>query len=324
MNNDLVNCNNPTAEHLVLAMEKWGVGNNSLKFIRGNENWVYELDDRIFRFTRKDHRSRGEIQAEIDWIIYLSNQGLSVSIPLKSKQNHFIEKISDFWNCTVFRKAPGILLKEKRHFKKEVFLSWGKSIGLMHKATGSFSPGKNKRKTWNKDDGYLLSQQALLSSDPSNPITIQYLNLLKKIDSYPKDRKYYGLIHGDFHHGNFHYNSKSNQITLFDFDDCHYSWFAFDIAVPFASLELSTYLRGLNVDYKAFQHYFLEGYHKEYSLDSFWLDQIPLFMNYRFASLYFWFKGRAMKNRITIGFPTRDFMNICEILTLENKPKLCL
>jgi len=39
----------------------------------------------------------------------------------------------------------------------------------------------------------------------------------------------FGLIHGDFHHGNF--LSQKGKIAVIDFDDCGFGHFAYDLAV---------------------------------------------------------------------------------------------
>ena len=58
------------------------------------------------------------------------------------------------------------------------------------------------------------------------------------LDSLPKDDDCYGLIHADIHQGNFFVDENDN-ITIFDFDDCHYHWFAYDLAVPLFGLAIS-------------------------------------------------------------------------------------
>ncbi|WP_369011133.1 phosphotransferase [Paenibacillus sp. MER TA 81-3] len=44
-----------------------------------------------------------------------------------------------------------------------------------------------------------------------------------------QDKESYGLIHGDIKVGNFMVNH--NVITMFDFDECQYSWCVKDIAI---------------------------------------------------------------------------------------------
>ena len=309
--------NGPKNEELDRAKKVWGLGDIDLNFIRGNENWVYEYKDLIFRFTANYHCSIEELDAELNWISYLGSQGLSVSVPVSSTNHRLIEEISDVWSCVVFKKAEGEQLLHADKFTKEVFLSWGKLTGAIHRATKNYIPGVNRRHQWDEDDGYLLSQKALKETDPSHTMAIQYVDLLSKLRTYEKSSNGYGLIHGDFHHGNFHYDRADNQITLFDFDDSNYFWYAFDLVVPFASLELSKHFRGLELDYTDLQKYFMEAYQKEYDLDSYWLDELPVFMKYRFVSLYFWSKGRSLNSRVNSDDSTKSFMGVCEKLASE-------
>lgn len=100
-------------------------------------------------------------------------------------------------------------------------------MGRMHLLTKSYKAADDAVQrddwgTWNMDNPYL--QQG------------RYHILLKKlkslentIASLPKDAQSYGLIHNDFHPYNFHINN--DDITVFDFDDSIYGWFALDIAI---------------------------------------------------------------------------------------------
>ena len=46
----------------------------------------------------------------------------------------------------------------------------------------------------------------------------------------PKIADSYGLIHNDFNDGNFTVDYDNGDITVFDFDDCCYFWFMYDLA----------------------------------------------------------------------------------------------
>ena len=61
----------------------------------------------------------------------------------------------------------------------------------------------------------------------------------------------FGLIHGDFHHGNF--LSQGNDIAALDFDDCGFGTYAYDIAVT-----LSGIIRRPN--FRELRSALLEGY----------------------------------------------------------------
>ena len=183
--------------------------------------------------------------------------------------------------------------------------------------TQNFKEPSLKRHHWTKDDGFILSRQALKSVNQKSPIVKKYNELVEKIKNYPEDSDAFGLIHGDLHHGNFHYDFEKKKMTAFDFDDCNYFYYAFDIAVPFASLEFSNQEKRLNLNLDDALNDFFDGYHKEYELGQFWIDEIQTFKKYRYASLYFWCKGRELNNRIEISDARRNFVSLCEKLALD-------
>ncbi len=53
--------------------------------------------------------------------------------------------------------------------------------------------------------------------------------LVETVRTLPKTSEAYGLIHGDFLFSN--YLVGKNSLTIVDFDDCEYGYFAYDIAV---------------------------------------------------------------------------------------------
>ncbi|OQY33837.1 MAG: hypothetical protein B6I38_03100 [Anaerolineaceae bacterium 4572_5.1] len=79
------------------------------------------------------------------------------------------------------------------------------------------------------------------------------------IDTLPKDRAGYGLIHQDAHGGNFFI--KDGAITLFDFDDCMYGWFIYDIAMVLFYAALGK--EDMAAFTKTFMGDFLQGYAQE-------------------------------------------------------------
>lgn len=58
----------------------------------------------------------------------------------------------------------------------------------------------------------------------------QKYDQLDGLHALPKDADSYGLIHNDFNDGNFTVDYDNDNITAFDFDDCCYFWFMYDIA----------------------------------------------------------------------------------------------
>jgi Ser/Thr protein kinase RdoA (MazF antagonist) len=103
------------------------------------------------------------------------------------------------------------------------------------------------------------------------------------LDALPKNRDSYGLIHQDAHGGNLFVDEAGN-ITLFDFDDCVYSWFIYDIAVVLFYQVM--YKDDPVVFAQVFMRHFMRGYHQHNRLDDAWLAEIPYFLKLREIDLY--------------------------------------
>jgi Ser/Thr protein kinase RdoA (MazF antagonist) len=116
----------------------------------------------------------------------------------------------------------------------------------------------------------------------------QYRSVLEQIHALPKDKTSYGLIHQDAHQNNFFIDT-DDTLTLFDFDDCVYSWFVNDIAIVLFYISMDAEEYGF-ADAASFTHefliHFLRGYRGAYSLPSAWLKAIPVFLKLRELELY--------------------------------------
>ena len=75
-----------------------------------------------------------------------------------------------------------------------------------------------------------------------------------------------------------------NQITMFDFDDCAYSWFINDIAIVL--FYISMWQPGSPEFARDFLTAFFRGYRQENTLDVRWLAEIPHFLKLREIDLY--------------------------------------
>lgn len=59
----------------------------------------------------------------------------------------------------------------------------------------------------------------------------KYREVWDHLQTLPKTRANYSLIHQGIAHGSNFLVDDTGTITLFDFDDCVYSWFSNDIAI---------------------------------------------------------------------------------------------
>jgi Ser/Thr protein kinase RdoA (MazF antagonist) len=157
---------------------------------------------------------------------------------------------------------------------------------------------------------------------PSETVILdQFLGLMRHLGTLSKDHESYGLIHQDAHAGNF-FVADGDKITLFDFDDCVYSWFIYDIAMVLFYGLMGHEGDPAHIEY--FCRHFLHGYRQENLLDPKWLIEIPNFLKLReidlYAQILFSFGGaehiddpwcqkymKGRKQKIESGSPYIDF-----------------
>ena len=79
------------------AAKLWRGESASLKHIGDSENYVYSFiaseKRRFLRLTSNHHRSLSQIEAELDFVRYLHQGGVSVSLPLTSLNGLAVEEI---------------------------------------------------------------------------------------------------------------------------------------------------------------------------------------------------------------------------------------
>lgn len=77
--------------------------------------------------------------------------------------------------------------------------------------------------------------------------------------------------------------SHQARITIIDFDDPVWHWFATDLARPF--LELADHPLE---DRRQVLGWFNKGYHSERPIDKIWVENLPWFMRMKTLGIYAW------------------------------------
>jgi amicoumacin kinase len=259
----------------------------------GFQNIVFKYhadsSEQILRVTSRSKRTIESIQSELDFIGCLAKAGVAVSKPIPSKNGCYIEEFyyqGDSYYLTSFEQAIGkpIDVSNPDEWNREFFKNWGRTLGQMHNVAQKHNHQFEfyKRPSWSGLNGDIST---FLATN-SKKALITYEKLMKTINSLPREKDTYGLIHNDFHQGNFFV--LEGQLTIFDFDDTSFCWFAQDIAASF----YHAVWQGLafNPEYKNFPlefiYSFLEGYRLEINLSKEILKQIPLFLKLREFFLY--------------------------------------
>ena len=245
----------------------------------------------ILRISFNQERTSEQIRAELHFINYLIEHGVRASAPVKSKAGNLVESITNHGiplYAVSFIKGKGMRVPDNQYRYREnvpieeYFLDWGQMLGKMHAATRKYQPINDliRRPTWFElhksrfENLRLIQERYPLVHD-------RITSLFEEIQSLPKEKDGYGLIHGDFNDGNFTVDYSNGNMTVFDFDDCCYFWFAYELASAWEGGIGRVMFRGLQ-ERKAFmKHYMdvvMEGYDKNNSLLSVWMEKIPMFI----------------------------------------------
>ncbi|MEK3779271.1 phosphotransferase enzyme family protein [Paenibacillus sp. FSL R5-0810] len=282
-------------EHILEDAAKFfGIDLSDLKYIGGFQNFVYEYPKKdklyILRITHSSHRHSNHVCGEIEWVQYLYNNGVSVSKPIASKADRYVEVLeldNSYFIITSFEKAPG-----KKIFYPECMNNdplsemCGELTGQIHKLSRTYVPSRKEfmRHDWT-ENSYLKDIKKYIPSNQDR-VFESFKQLTSQINNLKKEDKY-GLIHGDINVGNFFIDH--NKMTLFDFDECQYSWYVEDIAIQIfymVYVVLNDSIPERNKQARKFLKCFLKGYERYRNIDDESLNNLSLFLRLREFIVY--------------------------------------
>ena len=154
------------AEVLETAAARFGTHKNALyKFpeYEGAANLVFEYKQNetplILRITFTPERTLGQIQAELDFVTYLSDHGVNVSRPVPSLTGNLVETVQAAglpFHIVSFIKGKGMRVPDNGYRYRadapieEYFQNWGRILGQMHARTKGYQPPSDeiRRPAW--------------------------------------------------------------------------------------------------------------------------------------------------------------------------------
>ncbi|MBN1310766.1 MAG: phosphotransferase [Anaerolineae bacterium] len=271
------------------AMRRYNIAPDQITLLDGFESYIYEFTrnsgDYILRIGHSRRRTPELIRGEVEWINHLAGGGAGVARAIRSKTGQLVEAIDDKHGgkflATAFVKAPGRPVWEVG-WTPMLYETYGQLVGRIHALSKVYTPSDPaiRRHAWNHPQN--LDALNWLPAGETVPIE-RFHQVTNHLEELPRDVGSYGLIHQDAHSGNF-FVDDDGQITLFDFDDCVYAWYVYDIAmVVFYMVVNHPDPDGL---IQAFWPRFWAGYCAENTLDPGWLAEIPWFLKLREIDLY--------------------------------------
>ena len=267
---------------------------------QGGRNLVYVCKSDggkkyVLRISALGDRTLSDYLAETEFVHYLAESGAPVADVIPSKNGRLVECLDmettdgTIPKCYVslFHYARGILLWENQYRYREgapiseLFYNMGKTIGAIHRLSKQYQPIHRRQEFFDKYNMEFISK---VIPDTYGELLKAISERLEEFHELPMDAESYGLVHFDYSDGNYHVDYSDGRITTFDFDNCIYCWYMFDLAhlwthgvgwcqwMPDGAKRLQ-YMK---------EEYFgtiLKGYWSETSVSGEMLEKLPLFID---------------------------------------------
>ena len=254
--------------------------------------WVCRLRGEkkyVLRISATGDRTEEDYLAETEFIRYLARNGAPVADVIPSVNGKTVECVEQDGKkiyVTLFEYAKGTLLSDNGYRYREgapleeYFYNTGKALGAIHRLSRKYRP-VHRRAAFS--DKYTPDYIDRLIPDSYADLKQVICRRLAEYRTLPTDPENYGLVHFDFSDGNYHVDPDTGDITVFDFDNCVYCWYMFDLAhlwthgVGWYRHERDAKKRMACMDY-----YFrtvLEGYRSETDIPDETLGKLPLFID---------------------------------------------
>ena len=245
----------------------------------------------VLRISALGDRSESDYLAETVFVRFLAENGAPVANVIPSVQGRLVECLEadgKLVYVSLFAYAKGILLCDNGYRYREgapleeYFYNTGKTLGKIHALSKNFEPIAGHRRP-DYFDKYNMEYLDRLISDEYSELKSAIAKRLETFHALPMDKDCYGLVHFDFSDGNYHIDMTNGKITVFDFDNCMYCWYMFDLANLWIHNEgwtrhESAPDKRLALMRQCFDIQ-LRGYKSQTSISDKLLNQLPLFID---------------------------------------------
>ena len=243
----------------------------------------------VLRLSLIGDRTKEDYLAEAEFVRYLAQNGAPVADVIPSSNGKLVESVSfDKKDCfaTLFSFAKGMLISDNGYRYRdgapleEYFYNTGKALGAIHRLSKEYKPVHKRPDFFDK---YNREYIDALLPDGYDELKKAIGERLEEFRGLPVNADVYGLVHFDFSDGNYHIDMNTGDITVFDFDNCMYCRYMFDLAnlwihgIGWFQNEPDA---GKRMEYmKGYFDTVLDGYRSETDVSDEELSRLPLFID---------------------------------------------
>jgi Ser/Thr protein kinase RdoA (MazF antagonist) len=229
----------------------------------------------------------------LEWVQFLSEYGAPVTAPIASILGRLLERLEQdgkAYTITAFEGVDGTLAERipPDEWTDELFCSIGRATGKMHAVSKRYHPSRKERTRPHWFASSEIRDATVKLAGSTDPAKDRLQALVEELKRLPVEPDSYGMIHDDLHFANFLVRHDGS-VTIIDFDDCQYGWFAMDIAMALFDV-LVLYPARSEVENRAFarhfMHHYLAGYREENKIDHYWQGYIPIFLKLKEICVY--------------------------------------
>lgn len=277
-----------TADIVDQVAHRYGLEASDLVDLGGFESFVYEtvLDGQpvIIKVAHSDRRTTEMLNGEAEFTRYLAENGVSVASTLQSPRGALIESVEDahggYFHAGAWTKAIG-KTPDRQCTDLDFWRAHGQLLGRMHALSAGFtaSDPKMTRPHW---DSPVLLEDSMFIPESDAAANAEMQRLLAAMRELPRTPDVYGIVHLDAHGGNVHFDGIT--VTLFDFDDCGFTWFADDLAIVmyYGLLPFDDPVAAAELIWPVF----IGAYQEEFRIEVSWFELFPMFHSWRDHLLY--------------------------------------
>lgn len=237
------------------AAPAFGLEHAEIEILHKSENVVCKVtmpdEQLVMRLHRPGYTSIDELKSEVQWVKALGAAGIPVPTARPTLDGDYytaVEVGDRTLQVGVVEWVEGDTLAniatqdgERRSLVDDYRRIGELSASIRRHAMSWTPPDGFVRRRWDVD-GFLgetpawgrFWDVAALTSKQRDLFNRARTSLIEELSNITTASSHFGLIHADLHNGNV--MAKGDKLTIIDFDDSGYSWYAYDLAVALQPL----------------------------------------------------------------------------------------